>query len=95
MKLNPNRQVTFSVKELRQRDKRIEEKAFTNSQRIVNLFPLLALRDEFGFGRKRMMRFIKKYHEIIQDYNKGYINFEDIAKVMKEEVKIDLEGLDD
>lgn len=93
MKLNPNRKVSYSMKEIRKMKADAYAEGQQNSQRIVNLFPLLALRDEFGFGRKRMMRFIKKYHEIIQDYNNGYLTFEDIATVMREEVGIDLEDV--
>lgn len=55
---------------------------------ITQLFPLLVLRDEFGFGEKRLKRFLAKYQETLEAYNEGYIDLVDISKMLEEEVNI-------
>lgn len=95
-RLNPNTQLTFTRKEINQMKKREYMKGQQEALNRINLFPLLALRDEFGFGRKRMMQYMNKYLNIVEAYNEGYLSFHDIVNVMEKEVKIDVkEWLDD
>lgn len=52
------------------------------------LLGLMALRDEFGFSTKRMQRFIDKMHDVLESYNKGYINIDDLSQTIFEETGI-------
>ena len=73
--------------------KEIEELKLNSTRQgvsITQLFPLLVLRDEFGFGEKRLKRFLAKYQETLEAYNEGYIDLVDIAKMLEKEVNIKL-----
>lgn len=89
--MNPNRQITTTIKEQRKRDKKQREQGAKQAMSVLNLVPLLALRDEYGFGKKRMIRYILKYQDMIDAYNKGYITLVDIAKTLDDEVGITLD----
>lgn len=52
--------------------------------------PMLILRDEFGFGGKRLMRFYEAYSDLYDSIEKGYLTINDIVQTIKEEVDIEL-----
>lgn len=91
MKLNPNRQVTYSMKEIRKIKSDAREQGLHEALRITSMLPMLALRDEYGFGQARMKRYLEKYHEILEAYLEDYITLEDVVEVMQDEIKIDME----
>lgn len=78
--------VTMTAKEVA----RLKQEATNNATEIVNLIPLLILRDKFGFGKVRLSRYLEYYNEAIEDFNKGRFNLQDIEQVMLEEVRIGL-----
>ena len=86
-KLNPNRKVTMTVREIN----KLKENATIRAVNITQLFPLMILRDKYGFGSKRLADFQKHYDDMWDAYNKGYVKLEDIARTIYEEtgVKID------
>lgn len=86
MKLNPNQKITITIREREQ----IKKKAIKDALQIITYFPLLALRDEFGFGAKRLQRFTDRMHSDIEAYNKGYIDIIDIAETIKKETGIEI-----
>lgn len=59
-----------------------------NAAEIINLIPLIILRDKFGFGKIRLERYLKHYQEAIESLNEGYLDLKDVERVMLEEVKI-------
>lgn len=52
---------------------------------------LLVLHDEFGFGRKRLMRVYTRVADMADALNKGLLTFADIRQTLIEEVDIDIE----
>lgn len=91
--MNPNRQITTTLKQQRKRDEKIRERGMRDAQRITSLFPLLVLRDKYGFGKKRMEEYLAEFKKVIEAYNEGYLDFEDIVKTLQEEVKIDMSDI--
>lgn len=85
-KLKPNTQITMTVKE----KEKMKKKAIADALQIITLFPLLALRDEFGFGEKRLKRFMDRMHNDIDAYEKGYLDLADVATTLKKEVNIEV-----
>lgn len=79
-----NKPVTMTAKEL---DK-LAQKMTNNAVEIVNLIPLLILRDKFGFGKVRLSRYLEYYNEAIEDFNNDRFDLKDIEKMLLEEVKI-------
>ena len=74
--------ITLSHKEV----EKMKQQATDNAADIINLIPLLVLRDKFGFGGKRLERYLDHYSEMLDAFNKGYISLKDIEKVLEDEV---------
>ena len=72
----------------------LKSKERLNAANIINLIPLIILRDKFGFGKVRLERYLKHYQEAIESLNEGYLDLKDIERVMLEEVKIGFYGED-
>ena len=55
----------------------------------VLLMSSYVLRDNFGFGTKRMNRFIQKFNEYTESLVGGYVKWKDIAEAMTAETGIE------
>lgn len=88
-KIKPNTQVTHSIKEIRKMKAEARTKGLEEALQITSMIPMIALRDEYGFGPKRMRRYLERYQSTLDAFFKDYLTLEDIAEVMKEEIKID------
>jgi hypothetical protein len=44
------------------------------------------LHDKFGFGTKRLERFLHEYKELLDSHDKGYISANDLNTVLNDEV---------
>lgn len=86
MKLNPNRKVTLSVKQLQD----LKKNATKEAVKVTQLFPVWVLRNQ-GWGEKRLKRFLEDYSDLIDSYNRGYLNLEDIATTLDEETGVRIE----
>jgi len=55
------------------------------------IISLMVLHDKFGYGEKRLNKFIDEYHKQLEAYNDGYVeNVEDFKTVLREECGIEL-----
>ena len=59
-------------------------------QRDRKLIALTVLHDKFGYGKKRLQRFIDEYQDVLDSYNKGYVNVDDLKSVLREECGIEI-----
>lgn len=50
--------------------------------------PIMVLRDEFGFGEKRIDKFIAAYIELYDSISEGYLDLKDIIKTINEETGV-------
>lgn len=66
----------------------LKSKERLNAANIINLIPLIILRDKFGFGKIRLERYLGYYQEAVESLNEGYLDLKDVEKVLLEEVKI-------
>lgn len=92
-RINQNTKVSYSAKEIRQMKQRERTKGLQEAINIMQLIPLLTLRDLEGYGQARMLRYIEKYKQVSAAYFDDDITLQDIVDVLKDEVKIDLEEL--
>ena len=72
----------------------LKSKERMNAANIINLIPLIILRDKFGFGKVRLERYLKHYQEAVESLNEGYLDLNDVQKVLLDEVKIGFYGED-
>ena len=66
----------------------LKEAERMNAASIINLIPLIILRDKFGFGKIRLERYLEYYQEAVDSLNKGYLDLNDVQRVLLDEVKI-------
>lgn len=87
-KKEPLYQVTPS--EIEKYKQQGRDEAIRNS--IVFLFWLtfIALRDEFGFGKTRMLRVMRKLGELVGDMNEGRFELVDCRTELKREIGVDI-----
>lgn len=52
--------------------------------------PMMILRDQYGFGRKRLLRFYHDYLDLADSLDRKYLNINDIIKTLNEEVGINI-----
>lgn len=58
--------------------------------RQMMLLPLMVLRDHYGFGTKRIEEYIDHVADMLDSYNRGYLDLDDIEKTLKEETGIEV-----
>lgn len=64
---------------------KVRDKATKQALYMTNILPLLVLRDEFGFGRVRLERYIDELNERVDAFNKGYISLVDVVETIEKE----------
>lgn len=52
------------------------------------ILTLTVLRNQYGFGEKRMNDFLKRYHTQLEAYEKGLVSVDDLGQVLWDEVGI-------
>lgn len=81
-----NKTYNLTVDQLNQiKDKAVTEAtgtAFT----LMLAIPLIVLRDKYGYGQKRMDKFIDYVLDTFDSFDKGYVSLEDIEQVLYDEV---------
>ena len=53
------------------------------------LLPLMVLRDKYGYGAKRLEDFIDNVADMLDSYNKGDLDLDDIEQTLKAEPGIE------
>jgi hypothetical protein len=77
----------MTVKEL----EKVKRDATNIAVKITHLFPLWVLRTKFGFGEKRLRRFMAEYADLLDSFNKDYVSLPDIAQQLEKETGIRLD----
>lgn len=52
--------------------------------------PIMILRDHYGFGRKRLLKFYDDYLDFADSLDRKYLNINDIITTINEEVGINI-----
>ena len=56
----------------------------------INILCAMTLHDEFGFGKKRIEQFMKRFNDKAECIEKNYCTWEDNMQVLREECKLKL-----
>lgn len=62
-------------------------------QRATDLsltIPAMVLRDEFGFGGKRIEKFMEAVRELYDSVDKGYINLNEVDEAIRDETGVQI-----
>lgn len=82
-----NTEVKLTPKDMQ----KLRESVLEESISVINLIPLMVLRDKFGFGVVRLERYLDHLYDAIDSFNKGYINLIDVAEMLESEVGLKIE----
>ena len=82
---NNPKPVRPQVKNRREADELIQA-----SYKTFKLLGLMALHDEFDFGKVRLQRFLDKLDDLIDSVGKGYIDSVDLNETLSKETGIDV-----
>lgn len=52
--------------------------------------PIMVLRDEFGFGQQRIIKFAAAFKELYESIDEKYLDLQDILKTIKEETGVEI-----
>lgn len=58
--------------------------------RTLIAIPVMVLHDKWGFGQKRLERFVEQLVEVLDSYERGYITMDDLMQALRDEAGIDL-----
>jgi len=59
----------------------------------MNAASMIALRDTFGFGSKRLLRYHEALTKVWEGICSGYLSADDVYDTILEETGIDLKGI--
>ena len=81
---------TLTQAQLDQKLKAVEMQATKKAFVMMMGFPLLTLRDKFGFGKERLNRFMDKMLDLYEAYEMDYVDLEDLDRTIMEETGVTL-----
>ena len=85
-KIGPKQRISLTSREI----EKMRRDAIATTMQIMRVMPMLALRDEFGFGKVRMERYVEKLDSIVQAYNEDRISIRDVAKTLEDEIGVEV-----
>jgi hypothetical protein len=87
---NQTKSYTFTQAQLDEKLKAVEMEATKKAFLMMMGFPLLTLRDKFGFGKKRLNQFMDKMVDLYEAYELDYVDLEDLDRTIMEETGVTL-----
>lgn len=63
----------------------IKDDVTDKALRVIAYVPLIVLRDKWGFGKKRLEKFLFEFAEQIDCLENKYVSFDDMIAAIKEE----------
>lgn len=82
----------LSVDQIHQIKQNAAAEAMEQAFVLMMGLPLMALRDEFEFGKKRLERFSDKVLDLYDSFNKDYITLQDVIDCVYEETGVKFQG---
>lgn len=80
----------ISPEELKEIYYRTKEESIKQAVNAYTLVACLVLHDKWGFGNKRLSKFLSQVNDTFDAIEKDYVSLKDIKKVLGEECKINI-----
>ena len=87
---NQTKTYTLTQAQLDQKLKDVEMEATKKAFLMMMGFPLLTLRDKFGFGKARLNKFMDKMLDLYEAYENDYVDLDDLNNTIMEETGVTL-----
>ena len=81
---------TLTQAQLDQKLKAVEMQATKKAFVMMMGFPLLTLRDKFGFGKERLNRFMDNMMDLYEAYEMDYVDLADLDRTIMDETGVTL-----
>ena len=81
---------TLTQAQLDEKLKAVEMQATKKAFVMMMGFPLLTLRDKFGFGKERLNRFMDKMTDLYEAYEMDYVDLDDLNDTIMKETGVTL-----
>ena len=81
---------TLTQAQLDEKLKAVEMQATKKAFVMMMGFPLLTLRDKFGFGKERLNRFMDKMMDLYEAYEMDYVDLDDLNDTIMKETGVTL-----
>ncbi|MDU1409796.1 hypothetical protein [uncultured Finegoldia sp.] len=69
----------------------IKDDVTDKALRVIAYVPLIVLRDKWGFGKKRLEKFLFEFAEQIDCLENQYVSFDDMIAAIKEETGLNVD----
>ncbi len=87
-KKTPTYNVTFD--DIQGYIKKGYDNAIKDAAKYSIAIPMMVLRDEFGFGQKRLLDFYNAFIDLYDSVDKNYITINEVIDVIKEETGVEI-----
>lgn len=84
---------TLTQAQIDQMKDEVTMQASKRAMLMVMAVPLVALRDTFGFGEKRLERYMEKFITIWECYEADYVSLEDLMTIIETETGLQIKKL--
>lgn len=81
---------TLTQAQIDQMKKEVSMEATKKAFLMMMGFPLLTLRDKFGFGKERLNRFMDKMLDLYEAYEMDYVDLDDLNDTIMKETGVTL-----
>ena len=81
---------TLTQAQIDQMKKEVSMEATKKAFLMMMGFPLLTLRDKFGFGKERLNRFMDKMMDLYEAYEMDYVDLDDLNDTIMKETGVTL-----
>lgn len=80
--------IKLTPKDLSIIEKRTRESTIEKTAELYSVAVAMVLRDKWGFGQKRLQRFMKQLEDMFDSLDKEYVSFDDCKEVLYKECGI-------
>jgi hypothetical protein len=84
--------INIKSKDINQIKESATNEAVSRAFFLMMNVPLIVLRDTFGFGQKRLEKFLTEVEKNMVCLSEEYVSFDDLKKVLEEETGVKVEG---
>lgn len=78
--------INIKVADVQNIKKQATNEAVDTAFTAMLAIPMLVMRDRYGFGRKRLEKFMDEVFEVYDSFNNDYLTLDDMHKALKDEV---------
>lgn len=75
--------------------KNVEDRVIPRIQAACLAATAVVLHDKFGFGEKRLNKYIEEVFEVFESIYTGYVSFDDLKACIYDELGIDFDALEE